>query len=629
MLATAWWSGPLLLMGRYSPPFLDYIENATITTLPTDVTRTLLGVSDWVAYFGGDDFRAGREIVGSPFLLLDAAVVAALGLVGVAMRDNPHRRFLVLGILTGLALVGFGYSRDLAGLFADSRLHALDQGLAPLRNLHKFDVVLRIPLVLGLAHALVKVPDLLRGRASPLARLSLRVAVGLAMVGMVSPWLLTVVAANDGAEGVPTYWRQAAAYLADHDDGSVALELPASSFGVYGWGNVHDDILQGLAASPWAVRNVVPLAQPGNVVFLDAVTKLLESGRPSSQLAAYLAANDVGRLVVRNDLDRVVTGAPDPAYIRSVLSASPGIRLEKTFGPLIGSPPFTLASDDKHTRLVTGSGISEAAHAIEVYRLSVPEAATLSDPGQVLVGDPGSAGSPGAGDLSASPRVLAADERGPVTGQVLTDDMKRQEMNFPAVRWNESNTFGADQPFRLAGKEQSHRVVNDERRWDTVESWTGGVDAVTASSSQAYADAEPPLAAGTHPGAVFDADSTTSWESARDQDPNGQWWQARFTKPRSVGTVSLRVAPDSVKLAHLRISGGGQSRVVKAPRPGAWGTFQVGLPRTSTLRVEAGYDGRLLIGSVGISDLAIDDLHPQRFLDLPAPLSPVRSTGSW
>src|SRR3954471_2881697 len=197
VLATAWWSGPLLLLGRYAPPFLDYIENATITTLPTDLTRTLLGVSDWVAYFGGDDFRAGREIVGSPFLLLDAAVVARLGLIGVAMRDNPHRRFLVLSILTGLALVGFGYSRDLAGLFADGRLNALDHALAPLRNLHKFDVVLRIPLVLGMAHALVKVPDLLRGSASPLARLSLRVALGLAMVGLVSPWLLTMVAAND------------------------------------------------------------------------------------------------------------------------------------------------------------------------------------------------------------------------------------------------------------------------------------------------------------------------------------------------------------------------------------------------------------------------------------------------
>ncbi len=620
ILATAWWSGPLLLMGSYSPPFLDYIENATITTLSTDLTRSLLGVSDWVAYFGGQDFGAGRQIVGTPFLLLDAALVAAVGLVGIGMRDNPHRRFLVLGLLTGLALVGLGYSRDLAGFFAESRLHSLDNALAALRNLHKFDVVLRIPLLLGLAHGLARLPELLRGRGSALARLTFRAAMVLAMVGLLSPWLNTVISAHDGVKGVPRYWQQAADYLAAQDDGSVALELPAASFGVYGWGNVHDDVLQGLATSPWAVRSVVPLAQPGNVVFLDAVTRAVESGRPSPQLAAYLAANNVGTLVVRNDLDRLATGAPDPAYVRSVLGATPGIELEKSFGPTIGAPPYAFARDADHTRLVTGSGISERTRPIEIYRVSGTTAATVSDPGRVLVGDPGSPIGPGAADLAESPHVLAADATVPVTGQVLTDDMSRQEMNFPAVRWNESSTLSADEPFRLPGKEQSHRVVDDEERWSTVESWTGGVDRVSASSSQAYADATPPLSVGAHPGAVFDSDSSTAWESARDEDPGGQWWQAHFPTARTVGTVALRLAPGSVRPAHLRISGGGQTRTVNPPAPGSWATYQVGLPRTHSLRVTTEYAGPLLTGSVAISDLSVDDLHPQRFLDLPAPL---------
>ncbi|MGB0102360.1 MAG: alpha-(1-_3)-arabinofuranosyltransferase family protein, partial [Nocardioides sp.] len=56
VLATLWWSAPLLLLGGYSVPFLDYIENATITTVPTDLARTALGHSDWVAYFAGIDF---------------------------------------------------------------------------------------------------------------------------------------------------------------------------------------------------------------------------------------------------------------------------------------------------------------------------------------------------------------------------------------------------------------------------------------------------------------------------------------------------------------------------------------------------------------------------------------------
>ena len=181
-----------------------------------------------------------------------------------------------------------------------------------MRNVHKFDVVLRIPLILGLAHALTELPKVIRSLGSVVALRIYRVAVAVAVFALLTPWLYGVIAASDGVQTVPAYWSQAATYLADHDDGSVALELPAAPFGVYTWGTVHDDILQGLAESPWAVRNVVPLAQPGNVVFLDAVTRAIESGQPQPQLAPYLAANGVGTLVVRNDLDRLLTGRPTP-----------------------------------------------------------------------------------------------------------------------------------------------------------------------------------------------------------------------------------------------------------------------------------------------------------------------------
>ena len=55
-----------------------------------------------------------------------------------------------------------------------------------------------------------------------------------------------------------------AQHLERTDDGTVALVVPAAAFSVYTWGNTKDDIMQGIAESPWAVRNVIPLAQPGN-----------------------------------------------------------------------------------------------------------------------------------------------------------------------------------------------------------------------------------------------------------------------------------------------------------------------------------------------------------------------------
>ncbi len=627
--ATLWWSGPLLLMGRYSPPFLDYIENANITTLPTDLTRSLLGLSDWVAYFSGHEFQAGLHVVGTPYLVIDAALIAALGLAGMGLRGAPERRFLIIGLLAGLLLVGMGYAGDLGGFFAEDRRRWLDLGLAPLRNVHKFDVVLRIPLIIGLAHALTELPKLLQGSGSIIATRVFRVATVLALVALASPWLYTLIPAQDGVEAVPDYWQQTADYLAEHDDGSVALELPASSFGIYQWGNVHDDVLQGLARSPWAVRSVVPLAQPGNVVFLDAVTTVVESGRPSSTLAPYLAANGVGTLVVRNDLDRVLTGAPDPAYVRAVLAESPGIELVKSFGPWVGTAAYTHAADEKHTRLVTGSGVSAITRSIDIYRVTDPQTVTLSESGQILVGDPGSPLDLGMAAVPMVPRSLAADHddrrAGPVTGQVLTDDLKRREVNFPAVRWNRSATMTAGDHYRLSGKEQSHRLVDDDRRWNTVVTWRGGVDQVTASSSQAYADATPPLAVGSAPGAVFDHDRATSWESARDADPDGQWWQADFSRPRTVGRVAVALSRDSVPLRSLKISGGGQSRVVRAPKPGSALTYSVGLPTTDSLRIAAVYDGPLLTGTVAFSEVGIDDLMPRRFLRLPQPeaTSPV------
>ncbi len=167
----------------------------------------------------------------------------------------------------------------------------------------------------------------------------LRVATALAMVGLLIPWINGSVAPSAGVERVPGYWSRVADYLADQPGSATALEVPPSAFGVYTWGNPHDDVMQGLARSPWAVRNVIPLAQPGNVVMLDAVTKAIESGHPGPQLASFLAQNGVGHLVVRNDLDRLQTGAPDPAYVRAVLQQAPGIRLTAPSDRPWGSRP--------------------------------------------------------------------------------------------------------------------------------------------------------------------------------------------------------------------------------------------------------------------------------------------------
>ncbi|MCP9979682.1 DUF3367 domain-containing protein [Actinomadura madurae] len=72
-----------------------------------------------------------------------------------AERLLPERTFLLLTLLAGLAILSMGHISDIPGPFADRLRDLLDGPLAPLRNLHKFDAVVRLPLALGLAHVLV------------------------------------------------------------------------------------------------------------------------------------------------------------------------------------------------------------------------------------------------------------------------------------------------------------------------------------------------------------------------------------------------------------------------------------------------------------------------------------------
>ena len=81
--ATAWWVVPLLLLGRYSPPFLNYIETAATTTRTTDVVSSVRGASHWLAYLSGaygPTWPAGWRLATAIPLVVATMVVAELAL---------------------------------------------------------------------------------------------------------------------------------------------------------------------------------------------------------------------------------------------------------------------------------------------------------------------------------------------------------------------------------------------------------------------------------------------------------------------------------------------------------------------------------------------------------------------
>ncbi|CAB4963212.1 unannotated protein [freshwater metagenome] len=563
---TAWWLVPLLLLGTYSPPFLDFIETASITTFPTTPFDVLRGTSHWVPYVDST-WRAGNDLISTGYVALNGAVLVVLGLVGIALRGNPHRQFLALGMLLGLALVSMGHSGAVSGWFADSERSALDGVLAPLRNVHKFEPLVRLPLVLGLAHLLcaaeARVQQRSTGRSvrerledgDRVAYVGVLVLSVVAVAGVASPALAGRLAPTDDFESVPDYWQEATSWLgttAEGDpDGTTALLVPGSSFATYLWGTPEDEPVQSYGVAGWAVRNAVPLAPPGNIRMLDAVEARLASGEPSPGLAAYLARAGVRHLVVRNDL-RPSGDVPLPVLVHQAIEGSPGLTKVAEFGPEVGGPVRLDEEDqddedeaegegeEEPRRVVVDGGWHAAYPAIEVFEVKGTRAAVGSTAPPVVVGGPEDVLKLlDAELLGDEPTVLARDTtQGPDGGGLLlTDGLRRSEATFARVHDGRSATLAASDDGRRGAPAREY-VLGDQARWETT-SRIEGARSVDASGSRAFADTVGPVLPESLPYAAFDGRTETAWESGlprRDEDP---WVRVVLEEPREVGAVTV------------------------------------------------------------------------------------------
>lgn len=542
-LATLWWAVPLLLLGRYSPPFLDWIESSSVTTLITSPDTVLRGTSQWVAYVvepGGPSWPGGWQLVSMPVLVVATGLVAALGLAGLAMRHTPHRNFLVGGALLGAALVSLGHTGVVQGLGAASVQDALDAVLAPLRNTHKFDPVLRLPLALGVGFALAAASRHLR---RPHATRWLVTGVVLLIAVPAWPMATGSLVRDRSFEAIPDYWADAAAWLADEDPNGRALVVPGASFGIYSWGRTQDEPLQPLARSPWAVRDAVPLSSAGNIRWLDGVQERLDSGRGSPRLADALARAGVRYVVVRNDIDRRRSATPRTVLVRQSLVRSGGFVPVAGFGPAL--PPFRTPTT------VIDDGLQDTVAAVEVWRVDSPVAAkdprvTLRDASSALVVS-GAAESlidlADADVLGTSAAVTAGDEAPLVDAGsdllfAVTDGYRRSELNVGSTRDNRSQTLTVDDPY-LQDRRVHDYVPIDPRDRQTVAVYSGGVPSASSSGSDVVALRGRSNAA--QPWAALDKDPATWWVSGDLEQGVGQWWQVATPEAFRPTSVTVRL----------------------------------------------------------------------------------------
>lgn len=604
-LACSWWLLPLLVLGRYSPPFLDYIETSRATTHPLGWVNATRGADHWLAFInvGGQPWWPGAyDLATTPHLIALTAVVAALSLAGLFHPAMPARGPLAASALLGLVLLTVAHVATGGSPLSEQVRTLLDGPLAPLRNVHKVDPLVRLPLALGLAHGTGVLLDRLSrtaGARARLTRLAPRAVVGAVVVLLLlsAQPLFERNLRKPGWDAVPQAWFQATDYLAEHADGRRTLVLPGTGFGQQTWGWTIDEPIQGLASTPWVTRSQVPLVPGPTIRFLDSIEDRIADGRGSPALADVLARSGIGYVLVRRDLDRFASGAPAPARVDQAVARSRGLEKVASFGR-------------------TGLGDQAAISVYAVRRtVEVVEAVDAASVAQVAGGPEDVLTLLEAGVLGArQPAVFDAKQ----TPSLVGDGYRRRERQFGRLRDSLSQLMTPAESYRNDRRAHDYPGVAGMRRGYAQ---YPEISALSASSSSGYADTLGAVRPELGPYAAVDGLTGTYWRSAPLENPRGQWLQVRLKQPQPLTRIDLTLGVDGysgVPVRRVRVQAGDQ--VSEHPVDPATGAVRVelsGTPVDSVRVTVLATDGDPETGVVAIREITFPGLRLGRSLVVP------------
>ncbi|WP_328322844.1 alpha-(1-_3)-arabinofuranosyltransferase [Kribbella sp. NBC_00382] len=614
LLVSLWWLIPLGILGRYSPPFLDWIENAAITTSKASPFESFRGTSQWLNYLQAGDgptWPAGWLFVTQPALILTSAAIALIGLVGLAMGTLKHRGFLQLSLAAGLLLVTLGHAGTAGSPFAPQLQDLLDGPLAALRNTHKFELVVRLPLTLAAAHALTRLTSWAAARG-----VHRRIVPALAaclVVSVATPAVFAQLPRPESYQAIPAHWREAATWLDSQQTVGSVLVVPAASFADFTWGSTKDEPFQSLLKRPMAVRDAVPLGSAGTTRWLDEVERRLGSGVGDKTLQQALARAGVRYVVVRNDLRLDAQVSPTLAVHESLADA--GIKRVAYFGPPTGSsieqPRLTL---DEHTRLPFPS--------VEIYDVGQTSAARLVPQSQLVEVRGAPEDVPAVLTALGGNReaVTSTDAKG--LGKlplVQTDGLQRREVSFGRAADNASPVLTADDPGRQ--KRRTLDYVVDPAAVLTARSWAGGVTGVQASSSAADADATLRLGPGNGPSAAVDGDPATRWVSGNFGRSSGEWLELTFAAPQSLDHLQVQfslAAPTGEPVRTVKVDTDRGSVTSAVQGTGAPQSISAPPGTTQRLRITVGVTDGKNPNGVSIAEVSVPGVTPVSRLMVPA-----------
>ncbi|KUM81132.1 alpha-(1-_3)-arabinofuranosyltransferase domain-containing protein [Streptomyces curacoi] len=627
-LATAWWVIPLLLLGAYGENFLPYVESSQTTTETMAATEALRGAGNWVAYlhFGEAWLPAGWTVASSVIVIVCSALAAGLGLAGLARRDMPERRWLVLTVVTVALILLAGYGGAFGAPFHGVVQDWLDGGLVPFRNIYKFQTGLALALVLGLAH-LVGVAAEARG-ARPVRgrRFAPLIAAVLVLPGLMWPYLNGSILNPGSFKEIPKYWQATADWMEKYSPDARVLVVPATAHGIYTWGSTIDQPLDVVADSRWAQRDYIPFGTPGNRRAMDAVEQALVSGGEVPGLADYLSRAGIHYVVVRNDLDPDQIGQIPTTTVKRTLEQS-GYERVTGLGPVMTGGTIAPGTP------LQVEGLYPRQRAVEIYKpvsedVPRPHQAGLQPVADTAVVSGGpEALLPLASELRGRASVLTGDNHpglGSPPVQVVGDGLRRADTRFGLVNANTSYTYTRDErnapdATQDAG-EKPHQILPTTGLDHQTVAELRGARSVTASSYGSWLFHLPQF----DPVNAFDGNPATAWTEGSEGSPDGEWLRIAFAGGSYDMPSSFKVTPlpqEGVREAPTRVRvetekgavssflrPDGSTQTVKAPA-GATGWMKLTI--TDSVSRRPGLTG------AGFSEIDLPDVRVTRLLKLP------------
>ncbi len=603
VVASLWWALPLMVLAGYAPPFYEYVESARDTTALIGWSEAVRGGTHWVAYLiSGDQawWPAGHALVSDPVLVSLSAVVATVGFVGLARWDNRLRGPLMLSVLVGLAALTIAHGGPAGTPAAETVRTWLDGPLQIFRNVHKIDPVVRLPLAIGFGSAVAAGITWAGQRRASLTEASpLAILVALVTVLSLGQPYLVNNARTPGWDQISEPWRAAQDWLRVHDDDTTTLVVPGSGFAQQDWGWTIDEPLQLLGGVDRVSRSQVPLIPGESIRFLSALDQQISTGRGTPRLGDQLARAGIGHVVIRRDLDRSLTRSPHPGFA-AVSLARAGLRTVARFGVgLVGEPDVEILEVVPRLPMLRTTDLEDV-----VTVRGAPESIL-----RVL-----SSGLVGAGQAT----VLEGEPGWGPAADVVTDGNQRRERAFGSNDESLSALMTATEPWRTARAVHDFPSVSGA---EPVVARYDGLDDLTASSAQGYADNFGPVTPQSGPYSAVDGDPSTRWLSSQATDPTEQWIRLDFAGRRPVYTVSVLAVMDDrevVPIRELEVRAGDQSRRVATNASGTPSVVRFDGREVGSVEVRVVRAGtRANAARVGIREIEVGPLRPRRTYVVP------------